>query len=81
MNRGQISEKNLIQPSLVRWWTEDFDEFSWPHLVSHAYSMSCDGMILDPRLKLYLTKQPQWSGGNEGEYSKAGYSKIIRIEL
>ena len=26
-----------------------------------------DGMILDPRLKLYLTKQSQWSGGDEGE--------------
>jgi len=37
-----------------------------------------DGMILDPRLKLYLTKQSQWSGGDEGEYSTAGYSAACR---
>ena len=33
-----------------------------------------DGMILDPRLKLYLTTRPEWSGGQMGEYSGAGYS-------
>jgi len=37
-----------------------------------------DGMILDPRLKLYLTTQPQWSGGQDGEYSGAGYSAACR---
>ena len=37
-----------------------------------------DGMILDPCLKLYLTTQPQWSGGQEGEYSGAGYSAAHR---
>ena len=37
-----------------------------------------DGMILDPRLKLYLTKQPNWSGGKRGEFSTAGYSASCR---
>jgi len=37
-----------------------------------------DGMILDPRLKLYLTTQPEWSGGQDGPYSGAGYSAACR---
>ena len=37
-----------------------------------------DGMILDPCLKLYLTKQPTWSGGKRGPYSMAGYSTSCR---
>ena len=37
-----------------------------------------DGMILDPRLKLYLTTRLEWSGGQMGEYSGAGYSASCR---
>ena len=37
-----------------------------------------DGMILDPRLKLYLTRQPTWSGGKRGPYSTTGYSASCR---
>ena len=37
-----------------------------------------DGMILDPRLKLYLTKQSSWSGGRRGQFSTAGYSASCR---
>ena len=37
-----------------------------------------DGMILDPRLKLYLMSQPEWSGGQTGTFSAAGYSTACR---
>ena len=37
-----------------------------------------DGMILDPRLKLHLTKRPEWSGGQEGEFSGEAYSAACR---
>jgi hypothetical protein len=37
-----------------------------------------DGMILDPRLKLYLMTQSEWSSGYDGEYSGAGYSAACR---
>jgi hypothetical protein len=37
-----------------------------------------DGMILDPRLKLYLAKQATWSGGKRGQFSAAGYSASCR---
>ena len=32
-----------------------------------------DAMILDPCLKLHLTKHLEWSGGQTGEYSGQGY--------
>ncbi len=38
-----------------------------------------DEMILDPRLKLYLTMQAEWSGGQDGEYSGTGYSAAYQI--
>jgi len=37
-----------------------------------------DAMILDPCLKLHLTKSPEWSGGQTGEYSGQGYSRACR---
>ena len=37
-----------------------------------------DGMILDPRLKLYLMKQPNWSGGKREQFSTSGYSTSCR---
>lgn len=41
-------------------------------------SVYSDGMILDPRLKLYLTTRSEWSGGWNGEYFGAGYFAACR---
>ena len=37
-----------------------------------------DAMILDPHLKLHLTTNMDWSGGQMGEYSGDGYSRACR---
>src|SRR5271170_3098916 len=37
-----------------------------------------DGMILDPRLKLYLMTRPEWSGGDTREFSATEYSAACR---
>jgi len=52
MNRGQIGEKNSIQPSLVRWWTEDestvwfMTSFSQPCL-QHVIEIICKNLATE----------------------------------
>ena len=67
MDRGASIYIEIMRKKLTKY----YDEIVIPSVYD-------DGMILDPRLKLYLTIRSEWSGGQTGEYSGPGYSAACR---